>query len=132
MSSYTNIFMHACVLISWFYILSSKFYWHIVVMQNCDGYEKSHISVGPWGGQCGGRWDDGIYSTVRQLIICHGAAIDSIPIEYDTRGCSVWSEKHGGSGGTKTDKVNFITPLKLQQYNVFTRLSVSSTSKVIC
>lgn len=85
---------------------------NIVVLQNCDGYEKSHISVGPWGGQCGGRWDDGVYCTIRQLVISHGAAINSIQIEYDTRGCSVWSEKHGGNGGTKTDKVNLITRLK--------------------
>ncbi|KAL4650067.1 hypothetical protein ACB092_01G060200 [Castanea dentata] len=77
---------------------------------NCDGYEKSHISVGPWGGQCGGRWDDGVYCTIRQLIISHGAVIDSIQIEYDTRGSSVWSEKHGGSGGTKTDKIKLDYP----------------------
>ena len=51
------------------------------------------------------RWDDGVYSTVRQLVIAHGIGIDSILIEYDKNGSSVWSEKHGGSGGTRTNRV---------------------------
>lgn len=67
---------------------------------------KHTISVGPWGGQDGFHWDDGVYSTVRQLEIAHGAGIDSIRIEYDRNGASVWSEKHGGNGGPKTDKVS--------------------------
>jgi hypothetical protein len=58
----------------------------------------------------GTLWDDGVHSTVRQIVITHGAAIDSIKIEYDLKGKSVWSEKHGGDGGTKTDQVclNFV------------------------
>lgn len=43
-------------------------------------------------------------------MISHGAVIDSIQIEYDTRGCPVWSEKHGGSGGIKTDRVKLDYP----------------------
>ena len=76
-------------------------------MQNYLGTEKTHVSVGPWGGQDGARWDDGIYNTaVRQVVICHGAAIDSIQIEYENiYGSSVWSDKHGGPGGIKTNKV---------------------------
>ncbi|KAH9802943.1 hypothetical protein KPL71_001580 [Citrus sinensis] len=54
------------------------------------------IAVGPWGGQNGTRWDDGVHTTVRQLVIAHGAGIDSIQIEYDNKGGSCWSEKHGG------------------------------------
>ncbi|KAK9271407.1 hypothetical protein L1049_026997 [Liquidambar formosana] len=77
---------------------------------SCDGHGKSHISVGPSGGQNGARWDDGVFCTVRQVVINHGAAIDSIQIEYDKRGCSVWSNKHGGSGGTNTDKVKMDYP----------------------
>ena len=46
-----------------------------------------------------------MHSTVKQLVIAHGVGIDSILIEYDKNGSSVWSEKHGGSGGIKTDKV---------------------------
>ncbi|KAF8405295.1 hypothetical protein HHK36_010197 [Tetracentron sinense] len=75
-----------------------------------DGYGKSPISVGPWGGPDGARWDDGVYSTVRQLVIAHGAGINSIQIEYDMKGNSLWSEKHGGSGGVKTDKVKLDFP----------------------
>ncbi|XP_062097348.1 jacalin-related lectin 3-like [Humulus lupulus] len=79
-------------------------------MSYLEGNEKSNKSGGPWGGECGGRWDDGVYCSVRQIIISHGAVIDSIQIEYDTRGCSLWSEKHGGSGGVKTDKVKLDYP----------------------
>ncbi|KAA8528689.1 hypothetical protein F0562_036044 [Nyssa sinensis] len=75
-----------------------------------DDYGKSTISVGPWGGQDGFRWDDGVYSTVKQLVIAHGAGIDSIRVEYDMNGTSKWSDKHGGTGGTKTDKVKLEYP----------------------
>lgn len=68
--------------------------------------EKKAVSVGPWGGQNGLMWDDGVYSTVRQLVIAHGSGIDSIQIEYDNKGTSFWSVKHGGNGGWKTDKVS--------------------------
>ncbi|CAH2062620.1 unnamed protein product, partial [Thlaspi arvense] len=68
------------------------------------------MSVGPWGGQDGYRWDDGVHSGIRQLVIAHGAVIDSIRIEYDDKGTSVWSEKHGGSGGPKTDQVKLDYP----------------------
>ena len=62
--------------------------------------------VGPWGGLAGDPWDDGVNSGVRQIIIAHGVAIDSIQIEYDLRGGAVWSEKHGtASGNSKTDQV---------------------------
>ncbi|KAG4382934.1 hypothetical protein AAZX31_14G179800 [Glycine max] len=71
---------------------------------------KKHQSVGPWGGNEGSRWDDGIYSGVRQLVMVHGAGIDSIQIEYDKKGSSIWSERHGGSGGRKTDKVKLDCP----------------------
>ncbi|KAL6841507.1 hypothetical protein ACP4OV_028650 [Aristida adscensionis] len=72
---------------------------------------KSPIVVGPWGGTGGYPWDDGVYSTVRQIVITHGAAIDSIRIEYDLKGRSVWSETHGGTdGGSETDKVKLDFP----------------------
>lgn len=70
------------------------------------------MSVGPWGGADGFRWDDGVYSGIRQLVVAHGAGIDSIHIEYDDRGISVWSDKHGGSGGLKTDKVSLLFTFK--------------------
>ncbi|KAF8410537.1 hypothetical protein HHK36_003068 [Tetracentron sinense] len=75
---------------------------------NCD--EKNYISVGPWGGQDGIPWDDGTYSTVRQLVITYSAGIDSIQIEYDKKGNSVWSERHGGNGGVRTDRIKLDYP----------------------
>uniref|UniRef100_A0A0D9YFP9 Jacalin-type lectin domain-containing protein n=1 Tax=Oryza glumipatula TaxID=40148 RepID=A0A0D9YFP9_9ORYZ len=74
---------------------------------------KNPILVGPWGGLGGTLWDDGVHSTVRQIVITHGAAIDSIKIEYDLKGKSVWSEKHGGDGGTKTDQVKLDYPQEI-------------------
>ncbi|KAG1347483.1 putative Horcolin [Cocos nucifera] len=73
-----------------------------------NGNEKSPIFVGPWGGEGGSPWDDGVYATTRQVEVVHGAAIDSIRIEYHKKGSSVWSEKHGGNGGTKTDKCGVV------------------------
>nr|CAB3478476.1 unnamed protein product [Digitaria exilis] len=67
---------------------------------------KNSTTVGPWGGLGGDPWDDGVNSGVRQIIITHGVAIDSIQIEYDQRGGAVWSEKHGtASGNSKTDQL---------------------------
>ncbi|KDP38566.1 hypothetical protein JCGZ_04491 [Jatropha curcas] len=76
------------------------------------GYENnSYISVGPWGGQNGVRWDDGVFNSVRQVVICHGAAIESVQFEYiDKKGISVWSDKHGGTGGIRTNKVKLDFP----------------------
>ncbi|XVF73822.1 hypothetical protein PTKIN_Ptkin13bG0012400 [Pterospermum kingtungense] len=72
--------------------------------------DKKPVSVGPWGGQGGSCWDDGVYCTIRQLVIAHGAGIDSIQIEYDNKGNSIWSRKHGGDGGSKTDKIKLDYP----------------------
>ncbi|KAF8112434.1 hypothetical protein N665_0064s0066 [Sinapis alba] len=67
-------------------------------------------SVGPWGGQSGHAWDDGMFTTVRQIVIAHGYSIDSIQVEYDKNGSSVWCEKRGGKGGIKFDKVKLDYP----------------------
>ena len=79
-------------------------------MQSSEEPGKRPVSYGPWGGNGGYRWDDGVYTTVRQLVIVHGEGIDSIQIEYDKKGSSIWSQKHGGSGGHKIDKVNIPCP----------------------
>lgn len=71
---------------------------------------KKAISVGPWGGNGGSPWDDGVYTGIRQIILVHAGAIDSIKIEYDRDGTSVWSDRHGGAGGNKTDKIEFDYP----------------------
>ncbi|XP_073005141.1 jacalin-related lectin 3 isoform X1 [Typha latifolia] len=75
--------------------------------------EKGPIMVGPWGGDGGSPWDDGIYTAVRQVVVVHGTAIDSVRFEYDKKGSSVWSEKHGGNGGIKTDKVKIDHPREI-------------------
>ncbi|XP_052487057.1 pentatricopeptide repeat-containing protein At1g19720 isoform X2 [Gossypium raimondii] len=80
----------------------------IILARGID--DKKPVSVGPWGGQGGTSWDDGVYCTIRQLVIAHGSGIDSVQIEYDTKGNSLWSRKHGGNGGSKTDKVKLDFP----------------------
>ncbi|OVA08713.1 Mannose-binding lectin [Macleaya cordata] len=75
-----------------------------------QGLETIPISAGPWGGQGGGPWDDGVHTSVRQFVIAYGMGIDSIQIEYDDKGSSIWSAKHGGSGGDITDKVTLDYP----------------------
>lgn len=77
---------------------------------NPSNMSKNAISVGPWGGNGGSPWDDGVYTGVRQIILVHAAGIDSIRIEYDKDGSSVWSERHGGTGGNKTDKIELDYP----------------------
>ncbi|KAF6154291.1 hypothetical protein GIB67_026747 [Kingdonia uniflora] len=72
---------------------------------DCFEYEKNQISVGPWGGQGGTMFNDGLNKTIRQMVIGHGLGIDSIQTEYDREVSSVWSGKHGGVGGAKVDKV---------------------------
>ncbi|KAH7567215.1 hypothetical protein JRO89_XS07G0032900 [Xanthoceras sorbifolium] len=77
----------------------------MILPQHFEDSGKKPLSVGPWGGQGGSRWDDGVYSTVRKVVIGHGSGIDSIEIEYDKKGSSIWSDKHGGKGGHKLDTV---------------------------
>jgi len=63
------------------------------------------VSSGPWGGEGGLSWDDGVYTAIRQIVIFSGRAIDSITIEYDKNGVSHWSARHGGLGGFETHKI---------------------------
>ncbi|MCL7049195.1 hypothetical protein MKW94_011273 [Papaver nudicaule] len=79
---------------------------------------KSPICAGPWPSssgttrQEGDPWDDGFHTTVEKIVIVHGAGIDSVKFEYhdSSTGTSVWSQKHGGSGGFKTDKIKLDYP----------------------
>ncbi|KAK9743430.1 hypothetical protein RND81_03G238700 [Saponaria officinalis] len=79
-------------------------------MMSFQDHEKKPVAVGPWGSQSGSHWDDGVYSAVRQIAVTHGAGIESIQIEYDKQGSPFWADKHGGSGGYKTDKVKLAYP----------------------
>nr|XP_023900095.1 agglutinin-like [Quercus suber]POE51083.1 agglutinin [Quercus suber] len=65
---------------------------------------------GPWGGQGGMEWDDGVFPAIRELHLNVGdSVIHAICVLYQSRdGNPVWSQKHGGAGG---DKIN---PIKLE------------------
>jgi len=71
---------------------------------------ENAISSGPWGGHGGSPWDDGTYQGVKQIVIVFAQAIDSIRFEYKTLLRSVWSEKHGGNGGEKTERIQLNYP----------------------
>jgi hypothetical protein len=60
--------------------------------------EPVPIGPGPWGGEGGRAWDDGVYTGLKQIYIMRGAFIGSIQIEYDRSGHSIWSSRHGNSG----------------------------------
>lgn len=63
---------------------------------------------GPWGGEGGKPWDDGVFTGIKQIILTITDAICCIEIEYDRNGQSVWSVKHGGSGGQTANRVRHI------------------------
>ncbi|CAN6341465.1 unnamed protein product [Urochloa humidicola] len=60
--------------------------------------EPVPMGPGPWGGEGGRPWDDGVYTGVKQIYIMRGAFIGSIQVEYDRSGYSIWSTRHGNSG----------------------------------
>ncbi|XP_059639185.1 jacalin-related lectin 3-like [Cornus florida] len=61
----------------------------------------TRITVGPFGTTGGQQWDDGTYSTVREIIINAGALIDSIQVVYDSEGKPVMGEMHGSKSGNQ-------------------------------
>lgn len=62
-------------------------------------YWERPVEVGQWGGEGGNGWDDGHFTSIRQIVLHHGLCIDSIQVEYDANGRSVSRGKHGGNGG---------------------------------
>lgn len=70
--------------------------------------KKKSILVGPWGGNGGSSWDDGIYHGVREITLVYDRCIDSIRVVYDKNGKPISAEKHGGMGGNKTAEVSSI------------------------
>ncbi|GMH14240.1 hypothetical protein Nepgr_016081 [Nepenthes gracilis] len=64
---------------------------------------------GPYGDQGGKSWDDGCHDVVREITLAYDQVIHSISVVYDDDGRPVEAEKHGGLGGTKTDKKMTIT-----------------------
>lgn len=63
--------------------------------------------MGPWGGNRGNYWDDGVHSGIREIILMYSSCIDSIRVTYDNNGKPFRAEKHGGMGGTQSAHVYF-------------------------
>lgn len=72
--------------------------------------EKKPLKVGPFGSDSGGeRFDDGVHSTVRQVVVCSSlSSILYIQIEYDDDGSSSWSRKHGCRNPIGVDKIETV------------------------
>ncbi|XP_059650947.1 mannose/glucose-specific lectin-like [Cornus florida] len=70
---------------------------------------QTKVPVGPFGTSGGQQWDDGTYSTVRELIIHSGMVIDCIQVVYDNEGKRILGEKHGTAGGQE-NKVTLAYP----------------------
>ncbi|KAK1434181.1 hypothetical protein QVD17_11100 [Tagetes erecta] len=66
--------------------------------------------LGPWGGNGGDEWDDGVHTGVKEIIVVYGWCIDSIQVTYDKNGKHVLAEKHGGNGGTKYAQIKLQFP----------------------
>jgi hypothetical protein len=63
------------------------------------------VRFGPWGGNNGTIFDDGIYTGVRQINLTRGLGISSIKVLYDRNGQAIWGDKRGTSGGSRPEKV---------------------------
>lgn len=76
--------------------------------------EKKPLKVGPFGSDSGGeRFDDGVHSTVRQVVLCSSlSSILYIQIEYDDDGSSSWSRKHGCRNPIGVDKIETVSSPK--------------------
>lgn len=72
------------------------------------GGGKKVLSLGPWGGDGGKVFDDGINSGVREVHVKRTGGLVSIRVCYDQNGRVVWGNKNGGSGGLKLDKVIYL------------------------
>lgn len=63
------------------------------------------VSHGPWGGNGGMLFDDGVYTGVREIHLTRYGGVVSIRVCYDLNGQAIWGNKNGGSGGIRLDKV---------------------------
>ncbi|CAN0906601.1 Jacalin-related lectin 3 [Linum grandiflorum] len=74
---------------------------------------EGYLKHGPWGGQGGSAFDDGIYSGIRQIYVSRNVGIVYLRAQYDRDGQPVWGSRHGGTGGFKTDKIVFDYPQEI-------------------
>ncbi|GJW83462.1 jacalin-related lectin 19-like protein [Tanacetum coccineum] len=72
--------------------------------------DKSIMLSGPWGGNGGNQWDDGIHSGIREITLVYSSCIDSIRVTYDYNVKPLLAEKHGGMGGTQSAQINLQFP----------------------
>ncbi|GKB57600.1 jacalin-related lectin 19-like protein [Tanacetum coccineum] len=68
------------------------------------------ILFGPWGGNCGNHWDDGVHGGIREITLIYSSCIDSIRVTYDDNVKPLLAEKHGGMGGTKSAQIKLRFP----------------------
>lgn len=85
--------------------------------------QPKHFNLGQYGGQGGDPWEE-TFQTIRRLVIYHGLWIDSIQMEYeDEKQELIWSEKHGGDGGFRSEvSLLLIASYRNLQNNVVMRL----------
>ncbi|XP_077223183.1 agglutinin-like [Tasmannia lanceolata] len=79
--------------------------------------EEGPREVGPWGGEGGCSWDDGVFSGIKQIFVWRDESVlHSIQIEYDHNGQSVLSPTHGGSEGELTHRIQLNFPEEYLMY----------------
>ncbi|KAL3616911.1 hypothetical protein CASFOL_039305 [Castilleja foliolosa] len=69
---------------------------------------EGEIRVGAWGGPYGNPWSFKAKRGIKQIIICSGAVIDSIMFKDDV--VDDCSDRFGGPGGNRTEKVSIDFP----------------------
>ncbi|KAK3219991.1 hypothetical protein Dsin_013961 [Dipteronia sinensis] len=63
--------------------------------------------AGPWGGNKGKSWDDGVFSAVEQVHVHVGnGMVHAVQFFYGSRdGKSVWSKMHGTGDGESLNRI---------------------------
>lgn len=77
------------------------------------------MTYGPWGGQGGTVFDDGIYDGIREIHLSRNVAMVSIRVCYDRQGEPHWGLKNGSSGAYKYDKVTSTTEMVFLHHACF-------------
>ncbi|KAK9280440.1 hypothetical protein L1049_014130 [Liquidambar formosana] len=68
-------------------------------------------SMGPWGGPGRNEFNFCVKGGIKQIVIVHGQAVDSIIFKGDNGdGVLKESNKFGGNGGVQTDKIDIAWP----------------------
>lgn len=63
------------------------------------------IKFGPYGGKGGDAWEEKAFTRIRAFLIWHKEWIYSFQIHYEKNGELIWSMKHGGDGGYRSEVV---------------------------